>query len=47
MKIDKEECRNLDQALSLEWLEVDGRTIPPSTNLDGSQQRGEARPGIP
>ena len=29
-----------------EWLEVDGETILLSTNLDGSQQRGEARPGI-
>jgi glycogen debranching enzyme len=92
MKIDKEEGRNLDRALGLEWLEtngrggypsgkvggantrryhalllterkpsskrfvlvnhfdewleVDGETILLSTNLDGSQQRGEARPGI-
>ena len=25
MKVDKEDCRNLDRALSLEWLETNGR----------------------
>lgn len=39
MKIDKEECRNLDRALSLEWLETNGRGGFSSGTVAGANTR--------
>ena len=39
MRIDKEECRNLDRALSLEWLETNGRGGFSSGTVAGANTR--------
>lgn len=39
MNIDKEECRNLDRALSLEWLETNGRGGFSSGTVAGANTR--------
>jgi predicted glycogen debranching enzyme len=39
MKIDKEDCRNLDRALSLEWLETNGRGGFASGTVAGANTR--------
>jgi predicted glycogen debranching enzyme len=39
MKVDKEDCRNLDRALSLEWLETNGRGGFASGTIAGANTR--------
>lgn len=39
MKVDKEECRDLDRALSLEWLETNGRGGFSSGTVAGANTR--------
>jgi predicted glycogen debranching enzyme len=39
MKVDKEDCRNLDRALSLEWLETNGRGGFASGTVAGANTR--------
>ena len=39
MRVDKEECRNLDRALSLEWLETNGRGGFSSGTVAGANTR--------
>ena len=39
MKIEKEECQNLDRALGLEWLETDGRGGFSSGTVAGANTR--------
>lgn len=39
MKVDNEECRNLDRALSLEWLETNGRGGFSSGTVAGANTR--------
>jgi glycogen debranching enzyme len=39
MKVDIEDCRNLDRALSLEWLEPNGRGEFASGTVAGANTR--------